>query len=377
MTWVAVGVGGAALIGGVVSANASQNAAQTQANAAENAQGISQNEFNTITGQQSPYMQGGYGGLSNLESLLGVGPLTQGQAGATGGGLNNSNNGYQGIGLTYNPSGYGGSPMSYIQPYTGGLGGSGAPLSSVWSPQVSGAAGGQQIAQGAPGGYAGLTVPYASQSLAAPNTTGYGSLNTPFTQQGAYQPMAPFTADTFRQYSPAYNFQLQQGQQGVLNGDESSQGALSGAALKDLTSFNQNYANTAFNNAYNQYAGQYQNNFNDYQNAYSNAFNQYQTQQNNVYSRLASLAQLGQNAAANTGQQGTTLAGQQAQAAAAVGAYQAAGQVGVANAISGGLQNAGTLGALYAMNGGGGSPSNFDYNLGVGGTDTALPYLGG
>ena len=42
---------------------------------------------------------------------------------------------------------------------------------------------------------------------------GFGSLN------------APFTADTFKTLSPAYQFQLQQGRQGVLNQDASSQGA--------------------------------------------------------------------------------------------------------------------------------------------------------
>src|SRR6185437_3652018 len=158
---------------------------------------------------------------------------------------------------------------------------------------------------------------------------------------------------------------------------ESGQGALSGAALKDLTSYNQNFANTAFNNAFNQYSSQYQNNFNNYQTAYSNAYNQYQTQQNNTFNRLYSLTGLGQNAAANTGEQGTALAGQQAQSAQNVGTALAAGQVGTANAISGGTNTLGSLALLPALmnSGGGSSPSTFDYNLGVGGTDTALPYL--
>ena len=141
---------------------------------------------------------------------------------------------------------------------------------------------------------------------------GFGSLN------------APFTADTMKQYSPAYQFQMQQGQQGVLNQDAGSVGAESGAALKDLTSFNQNYANTAF----------------------SNAFNQYTTQQNNTYNRLYSLAGLGQNAASNTGAQGTALAGQSAQSAQNIGNAYAGGGIGVAN-------NLGQAG-LYAAYGGGG-----------------------
>ena len=220
----AVGVVGGAIIAG----NAAQSAADTQAGAARNAQQISSNEFQTITQQEQPFMQAGYGALNSLQYQLG----------------------------------------------TGGTG---------------------------PNGEPGQT-----------GSPGYGALN------------APFTADTFKQFSPAYQFQLQQGQQGVLNADTSSQGALSGAALKDLTSFNQNYANTAFNNA----------------------FNQYQTQQSNIYARLAGLTQIGSSAAANLGAQGVQLAGQQAQSAQNIGTAIAGGQVGAANAYSGALAGLGTLGMM-------------------------------
>jgi hypothetical protein len=127
----------------------------------------------------------------------------------------------------------------------------------------------------------------------------------------------PFTADMMKQYSPAYQFQLQQGRQGVLNGDASGVGALSGAASKDLMGYNQNLAGTAFNNA----------------------FNQYQSQNQNIYNRLFGLSQLGQSAAANTGAAGSSLIGQGVMPALAnVGASQAAGQVGSANAWSSALQ---------------------------------------
>jgi hypothetical protein len=145
---------------------------------------------------------------------------------------------------------------------------------------------------------------------------GFGSLN------------APFTADMMKQYSPAYQFQMAQGQQGVLNTDASASGALSGAALKDLTSFNQQYANTAF----------------------QNAFTQYQTQQQNVYNRLSGLVNTGEAAAAGTAATGAQLAGTAATAAQNVGTAQAGGIVGASNALSGGMTNA----ALWAQLGGGG-----------------------
>jgi hypothetical protein len=231
---LAIGVGAAGLVGSAISAGGAESAANTQAGAAEQAQQISQNEFNTIQGQEQPFMQAGYGALGALNQGLGIGtPGSQPQA--------------QGV--------------------------------------------------------------------------GYGSLTQ------------PFNAQNFQQLSPAYQFQLSQGQQGVLNGDSSGQGALSGAALKDLTGYNQNMANTSFNNA----------------------FNQYQTQQGNIYSRLSNLANLGQNAASNTGQQGTQLAGQEAQSATNVGTALAGGQVGAANAFSSGISN---LGSIYAAYGGGGSPAS-------------------
>lgn len=212
----AIGLIGAAgsIAGGLIASNGASDAAQTQANAASNAQQISQNEFNTITQQEQPFMQAGYNANNSLSDLLGI-----------------SGN---------------------------------------------------------------------------KDAAGYGSL------------VSPFTAETFKQYSPAYQFQQQQGMQGVLNGDSSSKGALSGGAQKDLIDYNQNLANTAWNNA----------------------FNQYQTQQGNIYSRLAGIAQLGQNAATNTGAQGTALAGQAAQSATNIGTALGAGQVGSANAWSGAINSA-------------------------------------
>jgi hypothetical protein len=224
------GLAAAGIIGAGISASGAESAAQTQAGAAERAQQISQQEFNTITTQEQPFMQGGYGALNALEFGMG----------------------------------------------TGGTGPNGQP---------------------------------------GAGQAGYGALNAPFTQQ------------TFQQYSPAYQFQLQQGQAGVLNADTSGQGALSGAALKDLTGFNQNYANTAFNNA----------------------FNQYQTQQQNIYGRLAGLVNTGSSAAANLGAQGVQLAGQQAQSATNIGTALAGGTVGAANAIGGGITNAGSLYSLSSL----------------------------
>ena len=117
---------------------------------------------------------------------------------------------------------------------------------------------------------------------------------------------------------PGYQFQLQTGGQALENANTPGVGALSGAALKSLMSFNQG---TAASN-------------------YSNYFNQFQTQQNNIFNRLSNIASLGQNAAGNLGSAGANLGTGIAQA-----------QAGAAGSIAGGIVGAGnSVGNSFALN---------------------------
>lgn len=131
---------------------------------------------------------------------------------------------------------------------------------------------------------------------------------------------------------PGYQFALKTGGQAVRNADTPGVGALSGAALKDLMSFNVGTANS--------YYGKY--------------FDQYQTQQNNIFNRLSSIAGLGQSAASQVGNSGTQLGTGIAQAQAGAAASQAGGIVGATNALAGGANN---LAGLMYLNGGGSSIS--------------------
>ena len=304
----AAAVVGSGIAGAAISSAGAQSAAQTQANAANNAQQISLQEFNTITGQEQPYMQSGYGALSNLDYLLGVTPQTSSGAPAAAAGTTPNN-------ATGTPGAPGGALSGYANPYlSGGIG-----IGSVGIAGIGLGGSGVPMANTQPIGAANAPASAASTAAAVPGGS-FGSLVT------------PFTTENWKQLSPAYNFNLQQGQQNVLNADAAGQGSLSGAALKDLSSFNQANANNSFNNA----------------------FNQYQTQQGNIFSRLSGIAQLGQASAANTGQQGTALSGQAAQSATNVGSALAAGQVGSANAWSGAISNA----APWLYSGGGSSLSS-------------------
>jgi hypothetical protein len=162
-------------------------------------------------------------------------------------------------------------------------------------------------------GQGGQTDPRTGQPITS-SAGGYGSLN----QQ--------FNADTFKSMSPQYQFNLQQGGQGTLNQDSNAQGAESGAALKDLMSFNQGYANNSFNSA----------------------FQNYQTQQNNVFNRLSGIATLGSNAGSNSATGASQFSNSIGNTTSSIGASQAAGTVGAANALSGGVQ--GAAGAFYSQN---------------------------
>lgn len=315
VTAAIVGAAVAGVAGSAMQAGAASDAANTQAAAAQNAQQISLGEFNTITGQEQPFMQGGYGALNALEYGLGI-PSTA----PSGYGGYSSGNGYDpSSGYTIGPNG----SIGQLIPGGGtttGYGGGVAPSGGFSSlPGLHTQAPSMHSGMGGLGGAGMPTQGYQPR----PGSPSIGPTGAPSTQPGGIgygSLLTPFTAENWKELSPSYGFQLQQGQQGTLNAASANGGALSGAAQKDLMEFNQGLAGTSFNNA----------------------FNMYQTQQGNIYQRLAGLTQLGQSAAANTGQQGTALAGQAAQSAQNIGTAQAAGQIGAANAYASGLSSAGS-----------------------------------
>lgn len=135
---------------------------------------------------------------------------------------------------------------------------------------------------------------------------GYGSL------------LQPFDVEQFYNYAdPGYAFELQQGRQELQNSAAANSGALSGAALKDLLGYSQNFARTGYNDA----------------------FNRYQVQQGNIFSRLSDIARLGQSAAAGVGSAGTQLAGNAGQMISNAGGAAGAGLVGAGNALGQGATN--------------------------------------
>ena len=153
--------------------------------------------------------------------------------------------------------------------------------------------------------------------------------------------------------APNYQFQLQQGNQALQASQSAGGTSGAGQGLKDVSGYNQNLAG----------------------NAYQQAFNNYTTNQTNLYNRLQGISSLGENAAANVGNQGTQMstniansmqAGTTASNNYLTGAASAtaAGQVGSANAWSGavgtGINSGLTMGYLSGLQNEPGS--NLNYN---------------
>ena len=127
--------------------------------------------------------------------------------------------------------------------------------------------------------------------------------------------------------APNYAFQLGQGQQTNLAGANATGGLVGGNAMKGLQDYTQNYAGTA----------------------YQNAFNNYNTQRTNLYNQNAGLAGIGQNAVTGSANAQLGVGTQISNITQGIGNAQAAGQIGQANAYGGALSNAGNTAALYGI----------------------------
>lgn len=137
---------------------------------------------------------------------------------------------------------------------------------------------------------------------------------------------APFTLDKF-QASPAYNFNLEQGQLAINKGAAARGQFYNPATLQDIAKYSQGLASNEF----------------------QNAFNNYQTTQGNIWNRLYGLTNLGESAAAGVGNLGAQTAANIGNTLTSGAAAQAAGQVGSANALSGALGGIGNTALLSTI----------------------------
>ena len=124
-----------------------------------------------------------------------------------------------------------------------------------------------------------------------------------------------------------YDFRMGEGQKGVGNQFAASGNLLSGAAMKALTRFNQDFASNEYNNAYGR-------------------FNNDQT---NQYNRLAGIQVAGQNAINSTNGLGGTIQGSAGNGASNMAALSTANNNAYGNAAAQNAANQGNINANLAM----------------------------
>jgi hypothetical protein len=289
---IMAGVGFAGSIGsGLIGANAAQNAASTQANAATTNAGIQgQLGQESLTAEEQQQQQN----QANLQPYL-----------------------------------QGGDNAEATLQYLTGLGGANP------SPGGTATSAGQT-----------LSIPGVNGSVSIPGVT--STTGTASTGLGAYGSLmqgyqgGPFQAPTAAQAeaTPGYQFGLQQGE-GAQQASAAANGTLlTGGTQAALDQYGQNYADTNYNNVYNQTLQTYGTNYNTWAN-----------QQASEYNKLASMAGAGQTTAQTLNTEGLQSTGQIANTLSSTGqqigqqntnaaAATASGYVGAGNAIGGAVQGA-------------------------------------
>lgn len=410
------------LAGAGISALSSNAAANTQADAATNAANISrQNSIDALNFQKqqygnslsmlNPYLQTGYGALSQLRNFMGINapganqgfslPSSSPTSTASGSGFDPGSIAGLRAQLAANranPGGFqpmqadgafvpsstpqlmqangsqvssgGGSAMvpnnntiNGISPINGGT-------FNLGGPQVSGNPGGPTGTGFIPG-QNGIQQANGGGSAIVPNGSGVGAVpgaggGTDVSSFGAG--MTPYGStfqaptDVTEQNDPGYQFRLQQGLQAVQNSAAARGGLLGGNAAKAMNDYAQSSASQEYGNVYNRAMSTFDSNY-----------NQYNQDQNTVFNRLAAMSGMGQTSAAQLGADGLTAgngvastlltgAGQIGQQLNNAGAATASGYAGIGNAVSGGVGGLGNLALLSSIlnKSGGTNPSLSD-----------------
>jgi hypothetical protein len=186
--------------------------------------------------------------------------------------------------------------------------------------------------------YGQLQAPYQQTGVQATNQLGAlgsgtynimnpdGTVNTTGTGSG-YQTHQFNAQDLQAGLAPNYDFMLAQGAGANRNLANASGGQISGNTLQGLNTFNQNYA----------------------QNAYQNAFNNYQTQRQNIFGNLAQQAGIGGTSLGQLGSVGANLANTYGNLTTGLAASQAGATTAQAVNTQNALSNIGQTALLSSL----------------------------
>lgn len=308
---------GASLVGSAISGSGAQSAASTQSAASDAAIAEQKRQFDLNRSDLAPWRDSGSAALSKLDMLLGVNP-------------------------TSSSSTAGSSIPAPTTPWT-------TPLPTLDQINKTGSPDYENLLKGL--GYTGAFGGGTAQQWAQSN---FGSadptaLVKAYNDKVASAQSAPaatadpeagsllknFTLQDFQE-DPGYNFQMQQGQTALDRAAAARGSYLSGGALKAADRYNQDYASTAYNTAY----------------------DRYNTDRTTKYNFLSGLAGTGQ-AATNTGvSAGTTSANNISNLLTQQGNVNAAGTVAQSNLLSqdltglgtAALKNTGSINSFFANN---------------------------
>lgn len=406
MTWGAVAVAGAGLVGGMMSANAASDAADQQSQSSQQAIMAQQAAIDQMRKDLSPWSTAGAGAQTALNQYLGIGGA--GSSGVTSMGLSTGLSPDQvrqqllsRYTRTSTPSASGANPLNLPPPTSpidaynqlvqygqyagthpsGGVGSDGQPYGvgqgpGYWEPGSIGTgadeAGKSQrwvSTAGQQGNTStvdeeGLNAAIAkyyeeanAQNAAAQADPRYGSLlqafhgGAEFDSGPAYDagPAFSFTGADLKN-DPGYQFGLDQGTQGIDRGQASRGNFLSGAAMKQLARFNEDYAGTKFNEGFNRASNTYNTNqstnLNEYntnlsrrQNEWNTNLGAYNQNRNTIYDFLTGVSRTGQNSAAQVGTSNNRAADNTGNYLTNAGTAQSAATVAGGNAIQSALNS--------------------------------------
>lgn len=344
MSWVAVAIGGAALVNGFVQSNAASNAAGAQRDAANQANATQLQIYNQTRQDQQPWMQRGNAAGNQLAYLMGLpgyGAYTNQPA----------------IGM--NPEGRVARPNGGGYPAPGQVNTRQKLNIEGWNPKNQYAPEGgiaQQMSMddqtgfggNGGGGGAGPTYDYNSATggwnpMGAPS----GDPNAQFnTQMGGYGSLATPFSQTNWQTDPGYAFRLAEGQKALERSGAAKGMSLSGAQQKALLAYGQGMGSQE----------------------YGAAYGRYNNDQTNLFNRLSGISGTGQTSASNLATSGANYANQVGQNQLGAGNAAAAGYIGNANAwgnaLNSGMNLWNNYNAWNQINSG--QPSSWSYS-GMGG----------
>jgi hypothetical protein len=293
---VAAATVGAAVVGGAVSAKGAKDAAGMQADAAKDAAGIQWKMYDQTRKDYAPYRQAGYGSLNKLGFLLGLDADGFSPEGSGGGPVkpNKDDEKYMiGGGAKPPQSRYLGRPtkeqlerdreaeMEWLRGNT---------RSKFDTKRYN-----DDLAQ-----WQKDSAAYSAKQNSLKSSPEFGSL------------LRRFGASDFKK-DPGYQFRMDEGIRGLDRSAAARGNLFSGAAMKALNRYNQDFAS----------------------NEYGNAYNRYNNDQTNVFNRLAAISGIGQSATGQVATAGQNAANNSGNAIMQMGNAGAAGSVGAANAING------------------------------------------